>query len=479
MLRSSRRSRCSSTTTPSGGRQRRCGPAALPCSEVLARRVRPPRHGRRAAAAAHRRRARPVARAPSGTASDGDGALRRLTPAQRATFEEELELDFAYTLLGDEARFRVNVYKQRDALGRGLPAHPHRDQVARRARPARSRSASFADLPRGLVLVTGPTGSGKSTTLAALIDRANETRADHIMTIEDPIEFVHTSKKCAGQPARGRRRHAQLRRTRSSTCCARTRTSSCSASCATSSRSRVALTAAETGHLVFATLHTPSAAQSIDRIIDVFPPHQQQQVRMQLSLMLQGVVCQTLVPRADGQRPRRRRRGAARHAGDRQPDPRGKTSQITTAMQTGSALGMQTMDQHLAELINDGVITIEAATAKAQDVETLRQMVAPARPRQTAPAFSAWASDGGAGAATTRRQASVYRARHAGGKVVKGALDVPSEAPRSRDCARWASRPVKVAEKAAGTGLQRRSRSAAASGSSSRTSRSPTASSRR
>lgn len=306
-----------------------------------------------------------------------------MSPLQLARFEEELELDFAYAL-GDQARFRVNVYMQRESWG-----------AAFRLIPTEIKSfddlglpdalGSFADLPRGLVLVTGPTGSGKSTTLAALIDRANETRADHIMTIEDPIEFVHTSKTAlvnqreVGTDTRsfGAALKHVLRQDPDIILLGELRDLESIS---------VALTAAETGHLVFATLHTSDAAQSIDRIVDVFSADQQQQVRMQLSMVLQGVVCQTLVPRADGQ-------GRAVAVEILRVTPAignlirtGKTSQLTTAMQTGSALGMQTMDQHLVELVHDGVISLEAAEAKAQDVNTLRQMAGngSTRPRQTA-----------------------------------------------------------------------------------------------
>jgi twitching motility protein PilT len=294
-----------------------------------------------------------------------------MTPTQKAKFEEELELDFAYTLSA-ASRFRVNVYKQRDAWGAAFRLIPTEIKtLSQLGIPA--AVAEFSDLPRGLVLVTGPTGSGKSTTLAALIDRANETRADHIMTVEDPIEFVHTSKRAlvnqrevgADTQSFGQALKHVLRQDPDIILLGELRDLESIS---------VALTAAETGHLVFATLHTSDAAQSIDRIIDVFPSHQQQQVRMQLSLVLQGVVCQTLVPKANG-------RGRAVAVEVLKITPavanliRGaKTSQIVTAMQTGSAMGMQTMDQHLAALVSDGTITMEEAEGKAHDVETVRQL---------------------------------------------------------------------------------------------------------
>ncbi|MGN6444413.1 type IV pilus twitching motility protein PilT [Amnibacterium sp.] len=324
---------------------------------------------------------RPVRNVGIWTAQDvRDILTSAMSPQQLERFEQDLELDFAYAL-GDQARFRVNVYQQRESWG-----------AAFRLIPTEIKSfgdlglpeaiGSFADLPRGLVLVTGPTGSGKSTTLAALIDRANETRADHIMTIEDPIEFVHTSKKAlvnqreVGTDTRsfGAALKHVLRQDPDIILLGELRDLESIS---------VALTAAETGHLVFATLHTSDAAQSIDRIVDVFSADQQQQVRMQLSMVLQGVVCQTLVPRADGH-------GRAVAVEVLRVTPAignlirtGKTSQLLTAMQTGSALGMQTMDQHLVSLIHSGAITLEAAEAKAQDVNTLRQMAGAAKPRAT------------------------------------------------------------------------------------------------
>jgi twitching motility protein PilT len=309
-----------------------------------------------------------------------------MTEAQQAHFEAELELDFAYTLTAD-SRFRVNVYKQREAWGAAFRLIPTEIKTLDMLGLPPS-IGGFADLPRGLVLVTGPTGSGKSTTLAALIDRANETRADHIMTVEDPIEFVHTSKRAlvnqrevgADTQSFGAALKHVLRQDPDIILLGELRDLESIS---------VALTAAETGHLVFATLHTSDAPQSIDRIIDVFPAHQQQQVRMQLSLVLQGVVCQTLVARADG-------RGRAVAVEVLKTTPAvanliraAKTSQIVTAMQTGSSVGMQTLDQHLASLVSDGTITIEAAEGKAHDIETMQQLIQ--RPR-VAPTTSSFGS---------------------------------------------------------------------------------------
>ena len=318
-----------------------------------------------------------------------------MTEKQRATFVEELELDFAYTLSA-ESRFRVNVYQQREHWGAAFRLIPTEIKTLEQLGLPES-IGGFADLPRGLVLVTGPTGSGKSTTLAALIDRANETRADHIMTIEDPIEFVHQSKRSLvnqrevgadTQSFESALKHV-LRQDPDIILLGELRDLESIS---------VALTAAETGHLVFATLHTSDAPQSIDRIVDVFPAFQQQQVRMQLSLVLQGVVCQTLVPTADG-----KGRTVAVEVLKITPAVgnliRGaKTSQIVTAMQTGSNLGMQTMDQHLAALVSDGTITMEAAEGKAHDVETMRQLVTAPRIQQASNDFFSMSSMGSMGA---------------------------------------------------------------------------------
>ncbi|MES2169252.1 MAG: PilT/PilU family type 4a pilus ATPase, partial [Actinomycetota bacterium] len=223
--------------------------------------------------------------------------LSILTPSQRLNFDENLELDFAYTL-SSNARFRVNYYHDRGALGAAFRLIPTD------IRPLHELGvpevvARFATLARGLVLVTGPTGSGKSTTLAALIDLVNRTRADHIVTVEDPIEFLHTNQRSlVNQREVGADTHSfgaalkhVLRQDPDVILIGELRDLETIS---------VALTAAETGHLVFATLHTQDAPQTIDRIIDVFPAHQQGQIRAQLAATLQGVVCQTLVKRATG-----------------------------------------------------------------------------------------------------------------------------------------------------------------------------------
>jgi twitching motility protein PilT len=300
-------------------------------------------------------------------------ALRSImTPAQEEAFDRDLELDFAYTV-SSNARFRVNFYQQREAMGAAFRLIPTEiKQLADLGIP--DSIARFATLARGLVLVTGPTGSGKSTTLAALVDLVNRTRADHIMTVEDPIEFLHGNhKSLVNQREVGNDTHSfgaalkhVLRQDPDVILIGELRDLETIS---------VALTAAETGHLVFATLHTQDAAQTIDRIIDVFPPHQQGQVRSQLAATLQGVVCQTLVKKASG-----KGRVVATEVLIATPAVgnlirEGKTFQIASAMQAGGDLGMHTMDRHLADLANAGIITQRAALDKAQDVEGIKQLI--------------------------------------------------------------------------------------------------------
>ena len=295
-----------------------------------------------------------------------------LSPSQRATFDEKLELDFAFTLSAN-ARFRVNFYQQRGAIGGAFRLIPTEiKQLGALGVP--DQIGEFAKLPRGLVLVTGPTGSGKSTTLAALVDLVNQTRSDHIVTVEDPIEFLHTNKKAlVNQREVGADTHSfanalkhVLRQDPDVILIGELRDLETIS---------VALTAAETGHLVFATLHTQNAGSTIDRVIDVFPPHQQDQIRIQLAATLQGVVCQTLVKRASGSG-----RAVATEIMVTTPAianliREGKTHQVRSALQAGRQFGMQTMDQHLAELVNAGTVPYGAAADKAQDMEDFKRLV--------------------------------------------------------------------------------------------------------
>ncbi|MGH2705295.1 MAG: type IV pilus twitching motility protein PilT [Actinomycetota bacterium] len=295
-----------------------------------------------------------------------------MTAKQRQRFEEELELDFSYSMPGT-ARFRVNIYQQRDSMGAAFRLIPFEVKTLEQL-GVPGHVANFAELPRGLVLVTGPTGSGKSTTLAALIDIINSTRAVHILSVEDPIEFLHNHKKAAVHQREvggdtksfaAALKHA-LRQDPDVILVGEMRDLE---------TIQMTLTAAETGHLVFATLHTNTAPSSVDRIIDVFPPHQQQQIRVQLAASLQGVVTQTLVPTADG-------RGRTVAAEILVVTPavsnlirEGKTHQIFSTMQSGGALGMQTMEKSLAELVRTGKVKREEAEERASDKAGFLQLV--------------------------------------------------------------------------------------------------------
>ncbi len=298
--------------------------------------------------------------------------LSILSPQQKEIFERELEFDFAYPISAN-ARFRVNFYQQRGSIGGAFRIIPTEIKQLKELGVPDS-VGNFAQLARGLVLVTGPTGSGKSTTLAALIDLVNSTRSDHIVTVEDPIEFLHKHKSSiVNQREVGADTHSfgaalkhVLRQDPDVILIGELRDLETIS---------VALTAAETGHLVFATLHTQDAPQTIDRVIDVFPPHQQGQVRTQLAATLQGVVCQTLVKRASGSG-----RAVATEVLVATPAisnliREGKTYQIISMMQAGRSLGMHTMDQHLADLVNAGTITHESALEKAHDADGLERLL--------------------------------------------------------------------------------------------------------
>ena len=300
------------------------------------------------------------------------GVYAVLTERQRARFEEEHELDFAYELPG-AARFRVNLMQQQGNVGAVLRAIPW-EITPLESLKLPEILADFALLPRGLVLVTGPTGSGKSTTLAAIIDRANRLRAGHIVTIEDPIEFVHqhrrslVSQREVGRDTGsfGEALKRALRQDPDVILVGEMRDLETIS---------IALTAAETGHLVFGTLHTSSAASTIDRIIDVFPGDQQGQVRTQLANSLQAVVCQTLCKTTSG-----KGRVAATEVMISTPAVNnlireGKLQSIPSMLQTGSRFGMHTLNQNLAELVEGGAITYETAKEKASDLAELNQLL--------------------------------------------------------------------------------------------------------
>ncbi len=299
-----------------------------------------------------------------------------LTNDQRQKLETDWQIDLAYSIPG-KARFRVNAYFQRAALSAALRLIPNEmPTLGELGLPPVLEE--FTKKPRGFVLVTGPTGSGKSTTLAAMLDLINEVRHEHILTIEDPIEFLHKHKRCivnqrelgADAQTFGLGLKAALRQDPDVILVGEMRDLETIAT---------ALTAAETGHLVFATLHTQDTAQTVDRIVDVFPPEQQQQVRVQLSVSLQGIVTQQLLPRADGQ-------GRIAACEILVPTPavrnlirEGKTHQIYSALQTGGQFGMQTMDAALAQLVREHKITRELAESRSSAPEELRRLMGTVR----------------------------------------------------------------------------------------------------
>ncbi len=296
-----------------------------------------------------------------------------LTDSQKKRFEETKELDFSFGIKG-LARFRCNVFNQRGAVGAVYRVIPEKIRTfGELGLPA--VLATLADRPRGLVLVTGPTGSGKSTTLAAMLDKINSERHEHILTIEDPIEYIHPHKNCL---VNQREVHSD--------------TDSFSNALRAALREdpdivligemrdletvEAALKIAETGHLTFGTLHTNSAAQTINRIIDIFPANQQAQIRTQLSLVLEGIVCQALLPKADG-------KGRVCSLEILVPTPAirnlirdDKVHQIYGAMQTGQEkMGMQTANQSLASLYQKRLVTMETAMGASSNRDELQDMI--------------------------------------------------------------------------------------------------------
>ncbi len=306
---------------------------------------------------------------PPLSGEDTQGLLYRiLSTEQQKRLEVGRQIDLSYAVPG-LARFRVNVYFQREALGAAFRLIPEELKTLEEL----GLPVSLADLamkPRGLVLVTGPTGSGKSTTLAAMIDEVNRRRTDHILTIEDPIEFVHRHKSCVVNQREigtdavsfGEALRAALRQDPDVILVGEMRDLETIS---------IALTAAETGHLVLGTLHTQSAPGTIDRMIDVFPAEQQEQIRIQISGTLEGVITQSLIPTADGQ-------GRVAALEILLPDDavrnlvrQGKVEQVYSIMQTGTGRGMQTMEQALAELVIRRVITQEAALERTSRPDQL------------------------------------------------------------------------------------------------------------
>ena len=306
-----------------------------------------------------------------------DTVYSMLNDDQRKRFESNKQLDLAYAVPG-VSRFRVNCFFQRGSISAAFRRIPHEiPNLSELGLPPVLEE--FTRRPRGFVLVTGPTGSGKSTSLAAMIDVINKGREEHILTIEDPIEFLHSHQKCivnqreigADADDFSLALKSALREDPDVILVGEMRDIETMST---------ALTAAETGHLVFATLHTQSTSQTVDRIIDVFPSEQQKQVRMQLSIALQGIVTQQLLPTADGS-------GRVVACEVLIPTPavrnlirEGKTHQIYSAIQTSGSLGMQTMDAHLAQLVRMGKITQDLAERRAAVPEELKRLLGPVQP---------------------------------------------------------------------------------------------------
>ncbi|MCA1719278.1 MAG: type IV pilus twitching motility protein PilT [Actinobacteria bacterium] len=295
-----------------------------------------------------------------------------LSNEQRQRLENNWELDIAYTL-PRTARFRVNVYFQRGSLGAAFRTIPEKIPSFKELGIPKAVE-QMAEKPRGLVLVTGPTGSGKSTTLASMVDKINQERHEHVMSVEDPIEFLHDHKNCIVNQREVNQdtksfaealKHV-LRQDPDVILVGEMRDLETIS---------LAITAAETGHLVFATLHTQDAPQTVDRVIDVFPSHQQSQVRAQLAIALQGIVTQTLAPKRDGKGRVVACEILVSTPGIRNLIREGKNHQLYSAMQTGGKFGMQTMDAALVELVREGEISREEAEKRSSNVDELKRLM--------------------------------------------------------------------------------------------------------
>ncbi|MDQ7822629.1 MAG: type IV pilus twitching motility protein PilT [Candidatus Eremiobacteraeota bacterium] len=295
-----------------------------------------------------------------------------LSDEQKARFVAEKELDLAYSVPG-LSRFRINVYLQRGTWGTAVRVIPSRPFTIDELKlPPLLKDLAMK--PRGLILVTGPTGSGKSTTLASMINHINENRRCHIVSVEDPIEFLHKDKNSViSQREVGADTHSfshalrhVLRQDPDVILIGEMRDLE---------TTQICITAAETGHCVFATLHTSSAPTTVDRVIDIFPPHQQQQIRMQLSVTIEGILCQTLLPKAKGSG-----RVMAMEIMPVTPAVRniireGKSHQIPNIIQSGAQYGMQSLDMALRNLYLQGLVTFEDALAKAAVPEEFARLV--------------------------------------------------------------------------------------------------------
>jgi twitching motility protein PilT len=315
----------------------------------------------------------PLDMPPLGPADTKQLAYSVMTDAQKHRFEEDFELDFSFGLKG-LARFRANIFNQRGAVAAVFRVIPFEIKTFAQLNlpPVVAR---LCEKPRGLILVTGPTGSGKSTTLAAMLDKINSERHEHIITIEDPVEFVHPHKNCLVNQREihqdtksfANALRAALREDPDVVLIGEMRDLETIES---------ALRIAETGHLTFGTLHTNSAASTINRVIDVFPAHQQPQIRAQLSLVLEGILCQALLPKAGGQ-------GRAMAMEVLVPNPairnlirEDKIHQIYSSMQTGQdKFGMQTFNQSLMTLYLQKLITLETAILRSSNPDELQEMI--------------------------------------------------------------------------------------------------------
>ena len=297
-----------------------------------------------------------------------------LTGDQIARFEKNFELDLSFGIDG-LGRFRVNVFYQRGSVGAVLRMIPAVVRGFEELGLPRQICEQVAGLPRGLVLVTGATGSGKSTTLAAMLDFINETRCDHVLTVEDPIEFLHRNKGClfnqreVGSDTQNFKKalRSALREDPDVVLVGEMRDME---------TIEAALTIAETGHLTFGTLHTSDCVQSINRVVDVFPAHQQQQIRTQLSFTLQAVFCQQLIPTSSGVGRALALEVMIANSAVRALIRDDKAHQIYSIIQTGGKLGMQTMNQSLGMLVRQNYITYEQALNHTSDVEDLKRTLA-------------------------------------------------------------------------------------------------------
>jgi len=315
----------------------------------------------------------PLDMAPLSPSETKQLAYSVLTDSQKHRFEENLELDFSFGIKG-MARFRGNVFNQRGAVGAVFRMIPYEIRTFEQLLlpPV---VAKLCDKPRGLVLVTGPTGSGKSTTLAAMLDKINNERHDHMITIEDPIEYLHAHKNClvnqreihADTHSFTNALRAALRQDPDVVLIGEMRDLETIES---------ALRIAETGHLTFGTLHTNSAASTINRVVDVFPSHQQSQIRAQLSLVLEGILCQALLPLAAGGGRVMALEILVPNAAIRNLIREDKIHQIYSAMQTGQdKYGMQTFNQALATLYFQKKITLETALTRSHNADELQDMI--------------------------------------------------------------------------------------------------------